>query len=258
VAVKTGTSNNWRDNWSVGYTPYVTVGVWVGNFDGRPMHNVSGVTGAGPIFREVMLAAMKSRPKNGFETGELVVSRSICPLSGKLAGAHCPNRMKELFLPGTEPARPCDYHQRLKIDRRNGLLAGARCPRRHARSTVFVVYPPKYAEWAKKYGIGRAPARYSPHCPRRGAAWARKPRVTSPADNTRYLVDPSRPRTYQTLPLRAVVHGAVDRVTWVVDGKPYRTVRWPFSAQWTLSEGTHTVAVVANGRSSDEVEIVVK
>ena len=210
VAVKTGTSNNWRDNWCVGYTPYVTVGVWVGNFDGRPMHNVSGVTGAGPIFREVMLAAMKSRPKNPFRTEELLVSRSICPLSGKLAGPHCPNRMKELFLPGTEPGRRCDYHQSIRIDRRNGLLAGARCPQRHARSAVFVVYPPKYAEWAKKYGVGRAPVRYSPHCPRRGAAWARKPG------------SPRRPTT---------------RTTWLTPAAPEPTrpcpcARW-FTERWT-------------------------
>ncbi|GAI44490.1 unnamed protein product, partial [marine sediment metagenome] len=49
-AVKTGTSANFRDNWAIGYTPHHTVGVWVGNFDGRPMQSVSGVSGAGPLF----------------------------------------------------------------------------------------------------------------------------------------------------------------------------------------------------------------
>ena len=57
VAVKTGTSEGYRDNWTVGYTREVTVGVWVGNFDRTPLRNSSGVTGAGPIFHGVMLAA---------------------------------------------------------------------------------------------------------------------------------------------------------------------------------------------------------
>ena len=62
VAVKTGTSKGFRDNWTVGYTSEVTVAVWVGNFDGSPMLGVSGVTGAGPLFREVMLAAHRRHP----------------------------------------------------------------------------------------------------------------------------------------------------------------------------------------------------
>ncbi|HUF63981.1 MAG TPA: penicillin-binding protein 1C [Verrucomicrobiales bacterium] len=55
AAVKTGTSSDFRDNWVVGYTPRYTVGVWVGNFDGGPMRGVSGVTGAGPLFHDLML-----------------------------------------------------------------------------------------------------------------------------------------------------------------------------------------------------------
>jgi penicillin-binding protein 1C len=61
VAAKTGTSKGFRDNWTVGYTREVTVAVWVGNFDGSPMEGVSGITGAAPIFRAVMDAAMRGR-----------------------------------------------------------------------------------------------------------------------------------------------------------------------------------------------------
>ena len=57
VAVKTGTSQAYHDNWTIGYSRHVTVGVWVGNFDRKPLRNSSGVTGAGPIFHAVMLAA---------------------------------------------------------------------------------------------------------------------------------------------------------------------------------------------------------
>ena len=59
MAVKTGTSKGFRDNWAVGYTRERTVGVWVGNFDGRPMRNSSGVTGAGPLLHSVLTLAMR-------------------------------------------------------------------------------------------------------------------------------------------------------------------------------------------------------
>jgi penicillin-binding protein 1C len=61
VAAKTGTSKGYRDNWTVGFTGEVTVAVWVGNFDGSPMEGVSGITGAAPLFRAVMEAAMRGR-----------------------------------------------------------------------------------------------------------------------------------------------------------------------------------------------------
>jgi penicillin-binding protein 1C len=70
VAAKTGTSKGYRDNWTVGYTPEVTVGVWVGNFDGAPMHNVSGITGAAPLFREAISAAMRRREEPAHAAAE--------------------------------------------------------------------------------------------------------------------------------------------------------------------------------------------
>ncbi|MEZ4614332.1 MAG: penicillin-binding transpeptidase domain-containing protein [Caldilineaceae bacterium] len=58
AAAKTGTSSNWRDNWTLGYTRYLVAGVWSGNNNGRPMNNVSGVTGAGPIWHDFMEAVI--------------------------------------------------------------------------------------------------------------------------------------------------------------------------------------------------------
>jgi penicillin-binding protein 1C len=67
-AVKTGTSSNYRDNWCVGFTAEYTVGVWVGNFDNSPMRNISGVSGAGPIFHRVMSLLYENGQQAGFPT----------------------------------------------------------------------------------------------------------------------------------------------------------------------------------------------
>jgi len=105
-AVKTGTSKDFRDNWAVGYTPRTTVGVWVGNFDGRPMADVSGVTGAGPIFRDIMLC-LEGGSKVDFERPADVVRIAICPLSGDLPSSSCPSTIEEIFVAGTEPREAC-------------------------------------------------------------------------------------------------------------------------------------------------------
>ena len=114
-AAKTGTSKDFRDNWAIGYTPRYTVGVWVGNFDGRPMENVSGITGCGPLFRDIMLLLGKDGSGGRFEEPEGLVRIKICPLTGKRPTFSCPGIMEEIFIRGTEPHEFCDIHPRNKI-----------------------------------------------------------------------------------------------------------------------------------------------
>ena len=110
-AVKTGTSKDFRDNWTIGYTPNYTVGVWVGNFDGSPMFSVSGVTGCGPLFRDIMLTLENNNPNHEFEKIDGLIEIDICPESGKLADKNCPGTMTEIFIAGTEPKIKCTHSQ---------------------------------------------------------------------------------------------------------------------------------------------------
>jgi penicillin-binding protein 1C len=112
AAAKTGTSKDFRDNWTIGYTPRHTVGVWVGNFDGSPMHNVSGITGAGPLFRDIMLCLEAAGPRPAFVQPQRIVRLKICPLSGLRPGPSCPAAAEELFIAGTEPREECRLSHR--------------------------------------------------------------------------------------------------------------------------------------------------
>jgi penicillin-binding protein 1C len=109
-AVKTGTSTDFRDNWTVGYTPRYTVGVWVGNFDATSMHNISGVTGCGPLFKDIMLLLENRNTGVRFTDNRDVTKVKICPLSGKVATEHCPGAMEDVFIKGTEPHEYCPIH----------------------------------------------------------------------------------------------------------------------------------------------------
>ncbi|HHO52905.1 MAG TPA: penicillin-binding protein 1C [Deltaproteobacteria bacterium] len=109
ASVKTGTSTDFRDNWTVGYTPTWAVGVWVGNFDGRPMGDVSGVTGAGPLWAEVMDRVTGGQAERQQLPASLV-RRRTCAASGGAAGPACPLTVMDLA-PASGPERaPCPLH----------------------------------------------------------------------------------------------------------------------------------------------------
>lgn len=110
AAAKTGTSKNFRDNWTVGYTSSIVVAVWAGNFDSRPMGRVSGITGAGPLWRNVMRLASEYYPAKDFLRPEGLVDIEICTESGLQAGPACPNKRSEIFIKGRTPGGYCLRH----------------------------------------------------------------------------------------------------------------------------------------------------
>ena len=108
VAVKTGTTNELRDNWTFGYTPQYTVGTWVGNNDNSRMSAVaSGITGASPIWHNIMFNLIKDKPKIAFEKPADVVTVNICQYTGTLSCGACPGN-PETFVVGTEPKVACN------------------------------------------------------------------------------------------------------------------------------------------------------
>ncbi len=109
VAVKTGTTQNMRDNWTIGYTPSRLTAVWVGNNDNTPMSYVaSGVTGASPIWRKIMDSLLNKKPKEEFPRPEEIIEVEICQASGTLPCQGCPSIKKEFFIKGTEPKFACN------------------------------------------------------------------------------------------------------------------------------------------------------
>jgi membrane peptidoglycan carboxypeptidase len=101
--VKTGTTNDYKDNWTIGYTPDLVTGVWVGNVDNKEMQGVSGVSGAGPIWHNFMEAALADRPVQNFARPDGIVEREVCAWSGAEASQYCPDKRTELFVADQPP-----------------------------------------------------------------------------------------------------------------------------------------------------------
>jgi penicillin-binding protein 1C len=251
-AVKTGTSKNYRDSLTIGYTTDYTVGVWVGNFDGKPMKRVAGSTGAALFFRDVMFRLYPRDYPQSFTPPQSLVSARVCPNSGLLPSPSCPATIQELFLDGTVPTRVCDVHRSLRIDRRNGLLASEDCGDENVRTDLFEVYDPMYRLWMAEHRIPEAPTRVSPLCrPAPSALPAADAASDSPVVDVAafaisfpnngdvFVIDPVLRREYQTLLLKSQVGRGVEWIEWLVDGKVFQKVTAPFSARWPLSEGSH-------------------
>ena len=245
VAVKTGTSQAYHDNWTIGYTRDVTVGVWVGNFDRTPLRDSSGVTGAGPLFHAVMLAAVQRAGSAALE-GEPILPvpaglqrETICELSGMRATPACPNQRQEWLRAG-EAALPCSWHHL-------------------SDEGVVTIYPPEFRSWAAQGHVEAASlenrVRKALPVPLRSAA-ATPIRVLSPAAGATYSVDPTLRREFQALPLRAVT-AEPTLLTWYVDGQRVGTSSSERSLAWPLAVGSHDFEVRdAAGRAARATVLV--
>lgn len=224
AAVKTGTSSEFRDNWTLGFTPSRVVGVWVGNADQRPMVNVSGVTGAGPIWRDVMLAAAEGTPHRPFDRPAGLVRAEVCVPTGLQPGPDCPSVVSEWFIAGTQPATAEHYYHRTT----DGTLA---------------IAPPSEARaWAVDAG------------------WRLWDGGTS-ADNMVRVVQPAAGAVLHyagelrgDVLLRASAPATTESVDFYVNGEHAGSASGPApSVVWRLESGEHQVLIVAHMSDGREV-----
>jgi len=166
AAVKTGTTDEFRDSWVFGYTPELVAGVWVGNTNNTPMRDVLGVAGAGQIWHTFMESALASTPVTRFAVPAGVVEAEVCTLSGLLPTPECRENSlpihgvtKDLFVQGVNlPTKPDDWHQRVETCRVNGKRATPLVPENAREFRVFVVFPEPRRAWAEANGFPPPPS----------------------------------------------------------------------------------------------------
>lgn len=124
VSVKTGTTDDKRDNWAIGYTKSITVGVWVGNNDNSKMNPkiASGATGASPIWYRIMREVLKKYDDGIMDKPDKVKALTVDSFLGGLPKENYPTRA-EYFIEGNEPKDTSPYYKKLKISKANGKLA---------------------------------------------------------------------------------------------------------------------------------------
>ena len=152
VAVKTGTTDDKRDNWTVGYTPDIVIGVWVGNNDNSPMSPSlsSGLTGAAPIWNRAIKTFLEGKPRNSFNRPPGIVGAEVDSLSGKLPGDNTEEKRPEIFIKGTVPAEVDDVHVQLEICEEDDNLANDDCKDDgKSDEKLFIVIKEPREDWQK-------------------------------------------------------------------------------------------------------------
>ena len=162
AAAKTGTTNDYRDSWTIGYTPHLVTGVWVGNNDNRPMDRVSGARGAAIVWHDFMERALAKEPKEPFVRPDKIVEAEVCPVSGQKRGDLCPPGRKELFLAENAPKDKCSVHVRVAICKDSGKLATSACPKESVEEKRFQDYGPAWDTWAAQHKISPPPRETCP------------------------------------------------------------------------------------------------
>ncbi len=219
AAVKTGTSTGFRDTWTIGFTPNIAIGVWVGNADGAPMQGLAGVEGAGPIWRDAMMAASLSRSMDPFVRPAGIVDATVCAPTGLLPGPDCASPTREIFASGTAPTEREHYYLKDPDGR------------------ISIDPPIEAREWARAAGL---PLRAD------GASASRDAlRIVAPVAGTTIYFAPELPSNQVVL--RAVAARGIERVTFAVDGVVIGDA--PGSDPWLvwpLEPGAHTLRASAH------------
>ena len=263
AAVKTGTTSDWRDNWTVGYSPDRVVGVWVGNPDGSPMRGVSGITGAAPLWHEVMLAAHRNLPVRSFAQPAGIVELTVCAASGLLPAPACPATRREYFIVRTAPERADNSHVRVRLDPVLNCLAPPDYPA--ARSVVrsFYLPPPDAAAWAATQRLPSPPRTPCPPLTAGSMAPSRPvalptpqatatPLLVTPGDGARFQLAPGLPLERQQILLEAQASDTVTQLRILVDGTTIAQLDSPpYHAFWQLRPGEHVAWVELHDRDGN-------
>jgi membrane peptidoglycan carboxypeptidase len=147
-------------SWTIGYTPELVVGAWIGNQDDSPMTRVDRMNGAAPIWRALIQYASRSLPPSDWIQPPGMSKVEVCDPSGLLPTAYCPKVAKEVFIQGTEPTAQDNLYQPFKVDVDTGKLATLFTPLDRVREEVFLVPPPEALAWAQAAGIDQPPREY--------------------------------------------------------------------------------------------------
>lgn len=142
VAVKTGTTDDKRDNWTVGYTPSYLVTTWVGNNDNTPMNPrlASGVTGAAPIWNKIISFVLQDKINESFKVPSGINYVEICSTTGGIKNDGCSNR-QEYFIAGTEPKDDTFKRAKVWIDRETGRVVEAGSPNAEEKEEIIIKDP---------------------------------------------------------------------------------------------------------------------
>lgn len=219
IAWKTGTSYGHRDAWSVGYSPTFTIGVWLGNFDGKGSPRLSGADTATPILFALFTALTAQGKHEWFTRPKDMKTQEVCALSGQPVSSNCPTRKRDVYISGVSPVGACTIHKRVYVDKATGHSVCSHCWNAQTNTSVLLEeWPATAATWLAENGFALPvfPA-HNPLCT--GTLAGAAPIILSPAKDTVYYIRDGVPLAHQKIRLSASTSNRTQQLFWFLNGE---------------------------------------
>lgn len=255
IAWKTGTSYGRRDAWSIGYNKNFTVGVWVGNFSGVGIADLSGANIATPLLFRIFNTIDYNNDKEWFSQPEDCDIRQVCSETGLPATDHCTNRITDYFIPLISSTKTCDNLQEIMISADEKTSYCRSCmPASGFKKKWFKIIDPGMQAWFEENNV--VYKKIPPHnvnCEMifKGNA----PVITSPANGTEYLVSKKNPEPLQ---LTCKTANDVSRVYWYIDNKFFKSANAGEKLFFIPTEGPVKISCTDDKGRNKDARIVVK
>jgi len=255
IAWKTGTSYGHRDAWCIGYSPTFTIGVWLGNFDGKGTPMLSGTDAATPILFALFTALTGQDTHHWFTKPEQLKTRQVCALSGAPVSPHCPTHKEDVYIPGVSSVAVCAIHKPIYVDESTGYSLCSHCWGNNDGSTgpskkIFEEWPADAATWLAENGfaVSVLPA-HNPLCT--GTISGNAPIILSPAEDTTYYIREGVSLENQKIRLTASASSRTQDLFWFLDGELIFQGNAGEQYWLTPTRGKHVLTCVdAEGRSA--------
>ncbi|MBS1596367.1 MAG: penicillin-binding protein 1C [Bacteroidetes bacterium] len=219
IAWKTGTSYGRKDAWSIGFNHDYTVAVWLGNFSGQGVSDLSGANTATPLLFKIFNSIDYNSTQDWYRMPKSCGIRLVCTETGMLPGDRCTNTQMDYFIPGISPNKVCDNYQEIAVDPKEQISYCRYCmPEAGYKKKYYRIVPPEMQRFFedKRVDYEHVPP-HNPDCDRVFRADA--PRISYPVNGIEYFIDKNNPEPLQLI---CQVTNDVKDVYWYVNDKFYR------------------------------------
>jgi penicillin-binding protein 1C len=255
IAWKTGTSYGRRDAWSIGYNKHFTVGIWVGNFSGVGVPDLSGANVATPLLFKIFNTIDYDSDAEWFTQPDDIEIRQVCSETGMIPADHCTNRITDYFIPLISSTQPCNNYQEIMVSPDEKVSYCKSCaPEAGYKKKWFKIIEPDMQSWYadNRISFEKVPL-HNPDCEMifKGNA----PFITSPANGNEYLINKKDPEPLQ---LTCKTANDVSKVYWYINNKFYKSSNAGEKQFFVPEEGPVKISCTDDKGRNRDIKITVK
>lgn len=255
IAWKTGTSYGRRDAWSIGYNKNFTVGVWVGNFSGQGVPDLSGSNTATPLLFKIFNTIDYNNDKDWFAPPADADIRQVCSETGMVPGSYCTNLVMDQYIPLISSTKTCNHMQEIKVSADESMSYCQQCmPASGYKKKLYkLIVPEMQLYFANQNQVYDVIPPHNPGCEKifRGSG----PQITSPLNGSEYLISKSSPEPLQ---LAASVGNDVSKLYWYINDQYYKVTSRGEKQFFMPNEGPIKISCTDDKGRNRDIWITVK